>query len=57
MRWGRMNDEIRLRRDETRYAAHAAISAPCRKSLATQLADAYSAAIDNAARLTERTER
>jgi hypothetical protein len=52
-----MNDEIRSRRDEIRFAAHAAISAPCRKSLAMPTADTYSSAIDNAARLTERTER
>lgn len=51
-----MNGKSALIRDETGYAAHAAISATGRKSLAPRLAGPYSAFIDTEHR-TERKDR
>jgi len=42
-----MNGGSALQSDEIVIAAHAALSATCRKSLERQQANAYSASIDN----------
>lgn len=51
-----MNGEMAPIRDETGLTAHAAIPAPCRKSLAPRSRGAYSAHIDTEHR-TERKDR